>query len=300
MNEKSDRKTYVIIALLGIAILGTTWIFSVYSHGGNKQKSIIEDISAEYIYENHPEVSDKISLTNNGANFRPKSKWITDQTASLPWWDGVWLVPYSVKGYEHLKAENGDTQFFMMFNRMGDKILFDGYKDNFAKGGIVLKAAEAKYNETVFKIFNDKRELSRKADEKNDFYDTKLIVTFVHPDSVTGGTTSPDMTENYNGPILDINKDYTLDELATEYGHLQFNFDGDEKTLENLYNRRLQVQDFIKDNNITFKDITIVNGMLYGAYNLTQQEIMSDDLKAVIGRKGGSIFENRNRVELAE
>ena len=92
---------------------------------------------------------------------------------------------------------------------------------------------------------------------------------------------APGHTEQYTGPVLDLNKEYTMEELAAEYGIRLFNYK-DEQTSENLYTRCLEVREIIEKYDIPFSKICITLDRDNGLYNISREQLFSDDLMAFI------------------
>jgi len=184
--------------------------------------------------------------------------------------DGAWYVYYS-----------NDEDSFMHFNFVYSpdcEMIYDGCGDLYMNGGTIYRHFSDQYRNYIVEIHQD-------------VYNNGMPKSGITISSVTGGDYAEAWFENgqhlthsekYEGPVLDINKKYTMEELANEYGVIHFRYNDDEKTPGQLYKRRLEVVTIVKEYNIPFNKAQIELGFFEGVFGLTKEELFSEDLKTII------------------
>ncbi len=293
MEKNTSKKSYVLFVIFTIIALVALYGYSIYKTGGSARKKKILAIADEYIYTNYPELEGRVTVQSYGANFSPTHKYRGGYASGMEWWDGTWTVQYEV---------DGDSQqfFFLCYNRMGDKMFFDGYKDHYLKGGILMRQKYYDFYEYISNLLKKEKSEAVKNKTETDFHDAVIQPVFVAYDENTGGVVhiGDELLDEYKGPVLNLNSEYDMKELAKQYARLQFQFDNKDKTADNVYSLRVETKDFLLRNNIEFYDINITIDTFYGIYNIPYKEFMEDDLKAVVGRNCMSMIEYRSKIEL--
>lgn len=209
-------------------------------------------------------------------------QWQTEDTSFL---DGIWFVYYSDPNDEFLR-------FYLCYNRKGD-LIFDSYEEYYLKGATIYEYYSNMYREYFVNIHDE-------------IYDSSKCVTWTSATSIFSYTHgeayfkdySPIGNEPYNGPILDINKEYTMEDLANEYGCLQFIYkvDDEDKTAKDIYEKRLEIRNIIDEYNIPFKEINIAHDFSSCIFGLTREDLYSDSLEQIINDNYENLIEEANKV----
>lgn len=167
--------------------------------------------------------------------------------------------------------------FNIKYNYHGD-LIYDGYKNSYLKGETVYNYYSDKYSSYFSEIYKSKHK-----DDTNTFGLTTKSMFEGNNSSASFISIYEDSV--YNGPKLDMNKEYDMLELADEYGILFFKFANEEEnSVEDLYQKRCIVKENLSEFDIPFKYITITydfieSGKLEGVYEMTKEQFLADDMK---------------------
>lgn len=282
-NTETTRKNKTLspLAVRVIFIIMAIGIIRVYLQlKGNPLTGMKLNKEADrYIQENYPQLSGQFIRTTDAYFIKDKiSVWNSDkQEYSVA--DGTWNIYYS-------KSSTPDAYIYFVYDRDGN-LIYDSCKEKYLKGGMIYKKLSEEYNYYVEKIFN---EVYNNSLPKVSFsYAAILEGSFASGwfennqtiKQAAGMWPASGHTEQYTGPILDINQVYTMEEMADEYGIVLFNYN-DEQNAENLYTRCLEVRDIITEYNIPLNKICITLDRDNGLYNIGREQLFSEDLMQYI------------------
>lgn len=186
--------------------------------------------------------------------------------------------------------EDDMMHFQLMYDRNGN-LIYDGYTDHYLKGGTIYMHLSSEYSTQVRKLFNDTF--------RNDSGATGVTISSIINSTSAAAYFENDSTggwENYAGPVLDIEKEYTVQDLAAEYGCIEFHFAEDkEQTKENLYQRLLQSKELLAENEIPFSKFSITYKIGNGVYGITAQELFEGDLKQIVEERYVNYFSDEEQ-----
>ncbi len=255
-NKKTGLKSIILLILFGAGII----FAMVMSQGNPLTKIKLKKESYRYISANYPDIAPKVTLQKNGVYY------ISTQ-------DGYqWFVYY----------ENPDDiyMYFCMIYNKDKELIFDGCAENYLKGGTISERLSTEYEGMIGKIHTEEYFNGMPYGSIS----LSSLMSKPHMDAYLESA-PPAPNEGYSGPVFDVTKEYTVDELAKDYGKIAFYYPEDEKTNRQLYQRRLEVRNIAEKYNMPFKTITIAFTMLNGAYDLTYEDLFSDNLEQIIREK---------------
>lgn len=270
-NTENTRKNkalspWAVRVIFIIMAIGIVRIY-VYLKGNPLTGMGLNKKADRYLHENYPEIAGQVYRSRDAYfvkvfDFRPQSM-KEDSEA-----DGRWYIYYS--------SENDPFMHFNLCYSRNGELIYDGCKENYLKGGTIYEYYSDEYRSFIVDIHNE-------------IYNNGMPKSGISVSSVVGGTSAEAYFADvhnaahyseYLGPVLDVKKEYTMEELASEYGHIDFNYDvsAEERTIENLYARRIEMRNIIDEYNIPAKTFTVSFRLFEGAYNMPVSALYSDNL----------------------
>ncbi len=283
MNEVKNRKTNVTILFMFAAMIVVFALWYVYEKGNPLDANKLNKESDLYLQQTYPDLRDDFERTTDAYFVRADISYLDKTTQTYIPIDGSWQVYYSRKG-------KPETYIYFVYDR--DKnMIYDSCGDRYLKGGLIYERLEQEYSSYIKNIFNE--EYNNGIPRNSISLDT--IINESHADAVFMYHSSHiSHIEPYTGPVLDITQEYTMEELAKEYGQVYFRFNDGisynmnqdaeavkesyKTAVDNLYNRCNEVKEIVKEYDIPFKDISITHGFFEGLFNITYEQLFSDDL----------------------
>ncbi|MBQ8604835.1 MAG: hypothetical protein IJ410_08360 [Oscillospiraceae bacterium] len=264
-----------VFAVMAIAIVGCY----VYFKGNPLTGMSLNKKADRYLQENYPEIAGQFIRTTDAYFVKDKiSVWDSEkQEYSVV--NGTWNIYYS-------KNSLPDAYIYFVYDRSGN-LVYDSCNERYLKGGMIYSRLSDEYNYYIENIFSEayNNGLGQYAFNPDNLFENSYSSGWFENEMTTkqalGMWPASGHTEQYTGPVLDINKEYTMEELAAEYGVLLFNYK-DEQTLENLYTRCMEVREIVKEYNIPFNKICITLNRDNGLYNISREELFSDNLMEFI------------------
>ncbi len=281
--DKKQQQTMSPMAfrLCMLALAAFIAVMYVYIKGNPITKFKIDKHAETYLAENYPEIARQVQ-TSQGAYY-------TDFGHTIVSTDGVEHNPDKGWGIYFYNPDNYLMNFAMRYDKKGN-LLFDGCKEYYMKGGSILNALSGEYREFI-------------VGAKNDEYYNGMGAVGISPAGLIreigaeawfDGREDPNgvLTKmEYTGPVLDINKEYTMEELANQYGVINFTFrEDDDGDIDSLYNRCIEVRNFTEKYNLPFATVNVGTRLFDGTSGLTKEELYSDNLKEIIEDKYSTIW----------
>lgn len=282
-NTENTRKNktlspWAVRVIFIIMAIGIVRIY-VYLKGNPLTGMGLNKKADRYLNENYPEIAGEFIRTTDAYFVKDKISVWNSEKQEYSVVNGVWNVYYS-------KNSVPDAYIYFVYDRSGN-LVYDSCKEKYLKGGMIYSKLADEYNYYIQNIFS---EVYNNGLGQYSFNPDKLLEnSFASGVFENDRTTKQSLgmwppsghTEQYTGPVLDLNKEYTMEELAAEYGIRLFNYK-DEQTSENLYTRCLEVRDIIEKYDIPFSKICITLDRDNGLYNISREQLFSDDLMAFI------------------
>lgn len=283
MNEVKNRKTNVTILFMFAAMIVVFALWYFYEKGNPLDANKLNKESDLYLQQTYPDLRDDFERTTDAYFVRADISYLDKTTQTYIPIDGSWQVYYSRKG-------KPETYIYFVYDR--DKnMIYDSCGDRYLKGGLIYERLEQEYSNYIKNIFNE--EYNNGIPRNSISLDT--VINESHADAVFMYHSSHiSHIEPYTGPVLDITQEYTMEELAKEYGQVYFRFNDGisynmnqdaeavkesyKTAVDNLYNRCNEVKEIVKEYDIPFKDISITHGFFEGLFNITYEQLFSDDL----------------------
>lgn len=243
------RVTY--LASIVTILAGAFFAYSIIL-GNPITKFKLDKESNKYIINNYPEISENVFQSSEGAYYL--SPLSTKE-------EGKWLVYYYGKESEILN-------FALVYNTQG-KMIFDGYKEQYLKGATIITHFSDIYKDYFIDIHNE-------------VYNNGMP-------SVVGSKTNGhaylehsvrNSYDEYTGPVLDMSRSYTMEELANEFGVIQFQYErlkDEEVTIEKFICLRNEAKEIVLKYNIPFKTVNILYHDLSGCLLDVERNIFLGD-----------------------
>ena len=239
----------------------------LYIKGNPFTKNKIDKIADSYVQQTYPEIWKKCNRETD-AYFINDILLFDPETEKYSLDDGKWYVYYS-------SEEDSFLRFNLCFSRKGE-LVYDGCKEYYLLGGTIYEKLSDEYRSYVLGIHQD-------------IYNNGMPKSGISLASLLNGTNAEAHFVNvhhrghdseYTGPELDITKKYPMEELAAEYGHIDFNYEveAEDRTMETLCELRTEMRDIIDNYNIPVKTVTVSFRLFDGAYNMPAEALYNDNL----------------------
>lgn len=257
--DGNQKKIFLKWEENAVAIIFTgLFIFGFLMNARNPFK--IDDMNEKallYIQQNYPQVREKVEIHGDPYFTSALS---TDE--DMPWWDGRWHI--------HLRCPSDDLlHFYIILDRKGD-VVFDGYKDFYLPSGTVYEKFSWEYEIYFSRIF----EKYYSDEDKGKF----IITGFNNAQGVAGfGDGHYSQYDRFDIDGIDASNTYTMEQLAAQHGWLQFTFNDDEPTAENMVKRLEEARIIISKNSIPCKSVRIWLGKTATMQTDNIDEFMNSD-----------------------
>lgn len=295
MKEVKNRKTNVTILFMIATMIVVFALWYVFEKGNPLDANKLNKDSDVYLQQTYPDLRDAFERTTDAYFVRADISYLDKTTQTYIPIDGSWQVYYSRK-------DEPETYIYFVYDR--DKnMIYDSCSDRYLKGGLIYERLSRQYNNYIADLYNDiysdtplhttsednlMASSAGQAWFKNDVYSPAPWNTMYVPTHILF----------YEGPELNLYKEYTMEELAKEYGVIHFRYnDGisvmanhnqeqskedylaDYKAaIDNLYNHCLEIRDAVNKYNIPFKELCVTHGIFEGVYYMSREQLFSDDL----------------------
>ncbi|MBE6865489.1 MAG: hypothetical protein E7492_00820 [Ruminococcaceae bacterium] len=236
-----------------------------------------------YMQENYPDIWQNVHRSQNAYFIKSDiSYWDNNKQQYIPV-DGTWQVYYE---------DNNDyfSYMYLVYDR-NCNLIYDSCSDRYLKGAMIYAKLEQEYENYIKNIFNEE-------------YRDGVPMHSISAETLAGEShaeavfmyhnTHISHIEPYSGPVLDITREYTMEELAADYGEIYFRFMDDiyympgngtspdaskyNNVVDNLYSRCLETRDIVEKYNIPFNNISISHGMFEGIFKIDRRQLFSGDL----------------------
>ena len=272
----------ILPAIIAVAILVIGYLYIDIS-GNPLDASKINKQSDAYLQENYPDVWETVHRSTDAYFIKSDVEQWDEATNSYKTLGGTWQVYYT---------DNNDPSYhlYLVYDRACN-LIYDGCSDRYLKGAPLFEKLEQEYETFVKTIFNDVYHygIPRRSISVSTLMNESHVDAWFYADNRHISHIAP-----YEGPVLDINKQYTMEDIAAEYGEVYFRFMDDvtynmnqdidavkesyQKAVDNLYKRCMEVKDIVKEYNIPFKNISITHGYFEGLFNISREQLFSDEL----------------------
>ncbi|MBR5521241.1 MAG: hypothetical protein IKU54_04515 [Oscillospiraceae bacterium] len=274
-TQLSPLALKIIFAVMAVAII----MIYVYLKGNPLVGMRLNKESDQYFQNHYSEIYSQFSRSANAYFIKDDiSIWHTEKQEYILA-EGTWIVTYE-------KNDNSDTYINFVYSRDGEMI-YDSCGEKYLNGGTIYEKLSSQYNIYIEKIYTDvysyglpNTEFSYSAILESDFASGYFENTITNKQAL-GMWPVTTAFDQYTGPVLDINKEYRMEDLAKQYGVVVFNFE-DEKNVYNLYTRCLEVREIIEEFDLPFNKICITLGRDNGLYNITREDLFCEDLMEFI------------------
>ncbi len=272
----------ILSFIIVIAFIAAGYLYIDFN--GNPLDAIkLNKQSDSYMQENYPDIWQNVHRSQNAYFVKADINYWDDNTQQYIPVDGTWQVYYE---------DNNDhfSYMYLVYDR-DCNLIYDSCSDRYLKGATIYAKLEQEYENYIKNIFNEEyrngvpmHSISAETLASESQAEAVFMYHNTHISHI----------EPYARPVLDINKEYSMEELAKDYGNVYFRFnDGitynmnqDAEAVkksytiavDNLYKRCLEVRDIVKKYNIPFKDISITHGFFEGIFNISYGQLFSDDL----------------------
>lgn len=286
-----------MLIITGIVMLIMLCGLYIYQNGNPLIARKLEKQSDVYLQQTYPQIRDKF-YKKEGPFYLKVAKgenyciW-DEERKQYQFFDSCWVVYYFEK-------DTQDLYNYIYFVYDKDlNLIYDSCGDRHLTGGNIYQRISEEYNVHIMQIFDKEYNsedgiYSLSGDKEYSKNYARGLFENSFYDSIYPAVENSALTQYYKGPVLDINKEYTMEELASEYGKIYFNFDDGinympgngtspdssqyQKVVDNLYKRCLEVRAIIEKYDIHFKKITITHQGNEGLINIDYEQLFTEDL----------------------
>ena len=296
MKSRSG-KYKIMMTIFGIIAVVILYALYVNENGNPLIAKKLEKQTDVYIQQTYPQIRDKF-YKKEGPFYLKVEKgenyciW-DEERKQYQFFDSCWVAYYFEKNTQNLY-----NYIYFVYDK-DQNLIYDSCGDRYIKGGNIYQRLSEEYNVHIMKIFdkeynNEDSIYSLSGDKEYSKNYARGLFENSFDDPVYPAIENSALTQYYNGPVLDINKEYTMVELASEYGKIYFNFDDGinympgngtppdssqyQKVVDNLYKRCLEVRAIIEKYDIHFKKITITHQGNEGLINIDYEQLFTEDL----------------------
>ena len=293
MNMKNRKKAGVIIGVVAVIVISAAWY--IYEKGNPFDAGKLNRQTEMYLQESYPDLYNDFERTTDAYFAKRDTGYYDSETQAYIPMDGSWQVYYT-------KKDEPETHIYFIYDRSG-KMVYDSCADRYLKGGHIYERLSREYNNYIVDLYHHMYENTvQHTDYENNMLGSSGGQAWFKDDAYSPVPWNtmyvPARILHYKGPELDLNRQYTMEELAAEYGVIHFRYnDGisimakhnqqqskedylaDYKAaIDNLYKRCLEIRDAIKEHNVPFKEICVTHGLYEGIYYMSREQLFSDDL----------------------
>ena len=283
MKEVKNNKSNIIIVFLIAVMLVVFAFFYIYEKGNPLDANKLNKESDLYLQQTYPDLQDEFKRTTDAYFIRADISYFDKASQTYIPTDGSWQVYYT-------KTNQPDTYIYFVYDK--DKnMIYDSCSDRYLKGAMIYEKLEQEYSNFIKNIFTE--EYNNGIPKHSTSLETVMNESHADADFMYHNNHISHI-EPYSGPVLDITQEYTMEELANEYGQVYFRFNDGisynmnqdaeavkesyRTVVDNLYNRCLEVKEIVTEYKIPFKNISITHGLFEGVFNITYEQLFSDNL----------------------
>lgn len=281
--KRKQFSRILLPVIIAISLIAAGYMY-IDMYGNPLDASKINQQSDTYMQENYPELWSEMYRSQDAYFIKAAISYWDNNAQQYVAVDGTWQVYYT---------DNDDafSYVYLVYDR-DCNMIYDSCSDRYLKGATIYNKLEQEYENYIKDIFNEEYHngvpgYSISAETITN--ESQAVAVFMY-----NNTHNVSHIDPYIGPVLDINKEYTMEELASEYGEIYFRFMDDiyympgdgtspdtskyNDVVDNLYKRCLETRDIVEKYNIPFKNISITHGISEGIFNIDHQQLFSDDL----------------------
>lgn len=280
---KKESLGMKIMPLLLAAVLAVAGYLYVDMNGNPFDASKINKQADTYMQENYPDIWQNVYKSTKAYFVKADISYWDEESRQNITADGTWQVYYT-------DNDNSWSYIYLVYDR-DCNLIYDSCEDRYLKGATIVEKLEQEYETFVKTVFNDVYHygIPRRSVSASTLRNESHADAWFYYSNTYGSHITP-----YEGPVLDINKQYTMEELAAQYGEVFFRFMDDitynmnqepeavkesyETAVDNLYKRCMEVRDIVKEYSIPFENISITHGFFEGLFNISYEQLFSDDL----------------------
>ncbi len=276
----------ILLKLLPVAVavsLLLAGILYIDMNGNPFNAAKINKMADAYMQEKYPDIWQNVYRSQKAYFVKSDISYFDSETQQYVPVDGTWQVYYTVN-------DNHFDYMYLAYDR-DCNLIYDSCSDRYLKGAMIYQKLEQKYESYIKDIFNKEYHNGI----PNHSISPQTLNEKSHADAVFMYHSSHiSHIEPYTGPVLDITREYTMEELAADYGEIYFRFMDDiyympgdgtspdtskyNDVVDNLYSRCLETRDIVEKYNIPFNNISISHGMFEGIFKIDRRQLFSDDL----------------------
>lgn len=287
MKTKSNNyKLIPVIAAVSVFI--SFYLLYVYANGSPLKASKINKQADIYLQQTYPEIRGEFYREDSASYLKEEMSIWDEEQQQYRIIDDCWVVYYS----------NSTSLVYFVYDK-DFNLLYDSCGDRYLSGGNIYQGLSEQYSICVMQIF-DKEYTSDDSpyslSDKTPYSKSYGCGVFENSlyDPAFPAVENSALTQYYQGPVLDISKEYTVEELASQYGILHFNFNdgiqywpGDgtspddtdfNNAVDNLYKRCLEIRDIVERNDLSFNRITVTQGTGEGLFMIDCNQLFNENL----------------------
>ena len=285
-NKSIGLKILPVIIAVAVIICGYLY---VDMNGNPLDASKIDKLADSYMQENYPDIWQNVYKSANAYFVKSDISYWDEESQQNIIIDGSWQVYYT---------DNNDEWSYMYLVYDRDcNLIYDGVADRYLKGAMIVEKLEQEYDTLIKNVFD---EIYNNGMPTHTTSETSLLEQsgaqswFKSEESIRnewGQGYGTSHISPYTGPVLDINKEYTMEELASEYGVVHFRFndgvyyhpgdgtspdDEDYKlVINNLYIHCAEIRTRVLYDDIPFKEICVTHGLYEGVYFMSREQLLN-------------------------
>lgn len=273
----------ILLKLLPVAVAVSLLLAGILyiDMNGNPFDAIkINKMADAYMQEQYPDIWQNVYKSQKAYFVKSDISYFDSETQQYVPVDGTWQVYYTVN-------DNHFDYMYLAYDR-DCNLIYDSCGDRYLKGATIYEKLEQEYRNYIANVFNEVYNYGIPNR-------TISIQNILESDYATGtfenSTTTISHISEYTGPVLDVNKNYTMEELAKEYGTVLFRYkngvtqmEGAEYSdaVDSIYNRCLEVRDIVEKYDIPFWKISIIQGNSEGVFRIDYNQLFDENLHKYI------------------
>lgn len=279
MKNKGIGRKILPLLIAGAIVIVAGYMY-VDMNGNPFDAPKLNKQSDVYMQENYPDVWENVYRSADAYFVNSDIVQWDENCENYTIHNGTWQVYYTDKDDEL-------AYMYLVYDR-DCNLIYDSCGDRYLKGATIYEKLEQEYRNYVANVFNEVYNYgipNRTISMQNILESDYATGTFEN------STTTISHISEYTGPVLDINKSYTMEELAKEYGTVFFRYkdgitqmEGAEYSdaVDSIYDRCLEVRDIVEKYDIPFWKISILQGNNEGVFRINHNQLFDENLHQYI------------------
>lgn len=275
--KKNNFALKILPVLIAISLIVAGYLY-VDFNGNPFDASKLNKQSDAYMQENYPEIWENVHRSTNAYFVKaPITQWDKNYENYIEY-DGTWQVYYT--------DDNDPSVYMYLVYDRDCNLIYDSCSEKYLKGAMIFEKLVHEYNIFLSNIYTEE-------------YNNGVPQNTISMSNIIDGNFISGTFEYYNsshiapyeGPVLDINRHYAMEELAKEYGMVYFRYNdgisqmgGAEysEAVDNIYKHCLEARDIVKKYNIPFNKISILQTGNEGLFFIGYEQLFDENLHQYI------------------